>query len=175
MLLRIQRPNNSTTLSKAAGRNAESGIQSRPNRVGRPRWEERMKVGTLMAAVCRTHWVANARAFQEERAKGSETIFFVSCLMRLPLGARSAKEVKSLRRWPGETKAVQMRSCYLGVSCPGAWLRMQLSLPTPMPRRTDSVGSTVLEGSQRSSGCPRHIPTGCLKTAHTATLALLGT
>lgn len=49
------------------------GRRSRARTVESSRWEDRMEVGTLMAAVCRTHWVANALAFQGERAKGSET------------------------------------------------------------------------------------------------------
>lgn len=37
-----------------------------------------------------------------------------------------------------------MRSCYLSVSCPGAWLGMQLSLPKAPAPPNDSAGSTVL-------------------------------
>lgn len=48
------------------------GNWSRPKRAECPRWEERMEIGTLMATVCRTHWIANAVAFQNT-SKGSET------------------------------------------------------------------------------------------------------
>lgn len=59
-----------------------------------------MDTGTLMAAVCRTYWVANAFAFQGELAKGSDTSGIVFCLLRLLQGTRSAEELESLRRSP---------------------------------------------------------------------------
>lgn len=47
-----------------------------------------------------------------------------------------------------------MRSCYLTMSNPGAWLGMQLSLPTtPMPRQTHSAGSTGPSKAGRLPDC----------------------
>lgn len=66
----------------------------------------------------------------------------------------NCKEVREVaRRSPGETKAVQMRCCYLGVSCPRclAWDAAIITKGS-CPAETDSAGSTVLEGSQRRVG-----------------------
>lgn len=151
------------------------GIWSRHDRVGRSRWEERMEVGTLMAAVRRTYWVANARAFQGERAKGSETRVIVFCLLLLPRGSRSANGVEILRRSPGEREGGSDAKLLPGCELPRC-LAWDAAIITNAHAPPNGLGRQ--HGPARlpaSSGCPRHIPTGCLKAAHTATLALLGT
>lgn len=82
---------------------------------------------------------------------------------------------------PEETKTVRTRSCYLSVSCSGAWPEMQLSFITKALAPPNGLGrqhgprKAAPSITQYLGGCPRHIPTGHFTVAHTATLALLGT
>lgn len=109
--------------------------------------------GTLMAAVCRTHWVANALAFQGEGAKCSETRGIVFCLVSLPKESELQRSSRGCAKvaWGNEggSNTMLLPGCELP---PVPGLGCSYHCQTLMPRRTDSAGSTVQEGSQRRVG-----------------------
>lgn len=129
------------------------GRRSRARRAESSRWEDQMEVGTLMAAVWGTHWVDNALGFQGGRARCSGTRGIVFCLVSLPQESELQRSSRGCAKvaWGNEggSDAMLLPGCELppvpGLGCSYHYQRL-------MPRRTDSAGSTVLEGSQRRVG-----------------------